>query len=175
MSSDAQICRSVGDDVGTCDTIEGAGGREGEGGVEARMGGSIDGGEGGDQERGGADEVGDTDKSFLSVTFSSPQKEVDNSILSATLSPPQRARRGAFQGGVCPLGLSICIGAGVCVCGEWEARLQRAQMDVAVEQERCTELGEQLNNQVHMHGRWVCVCTCVSLCVCVCARKCVVV
>ena len=34
------------------------------------------------------------------------------------------------------------------MCGEWEARLERAESQVVVEKERCTELGEQLNNQL---------------------------
>ena len=71
----------------------------------------------------------------------------ETSFIASTPSPAS-ARRGAFQGGVCPLGLSICIGAGVCVCGEWEARLERAEKQVADEQQRCVELGEQLNNQL---------------------------
>ena len=55
---------------------------------------------------------------------------------AAEPSPSAKNRRGAFKGGVCPLGLSICIGAGVCVCGEWEARLERAELQVSLKEQR---------------------------------------
>ena len=34
------------------------------------------------------------------------------------------------------------------MCGEWEARLARAEIELENEQERCRELGEQLNQQL---------------------------
>ena len=69
--------------------------------------------------------------------------------LSAAVSPAAARRRSLrLPSSVCPLGLAICNTAGVCVCGEWEARLSKAESQVAVEQERCTDLGEQLNKQL---------------------------
>ena len=86
-----------------------------------------------------ATQMPDTDMSFLGSPLA----------LSAAVSPAAARRRSLrLPSSVCPLGLAICNTAGVCVCGEWEARLSKAESQVAVEQERCADLGEQLNKQL---------------------------
>ena len=77
-----------------------------------------------------------------------PSQQQQDSENHPTPSPSQSSSKIKGERRVCALGLSICLQAGVCICGEWEARSNRAELQVLAEQERCNALGEQLHAQL---------------------------